>query len=224
MFKKKIEFEDVLELYNVNMRVSSISSSSVRAAPKQERSARRLAGFLQAAAELFSEIGFEATTMQAIVDRSNSSIGALYNYFPDKQSIAATLLSRYAEELQWRLKSLMEHSEKLSTAQFAGLFIDCIIEFAQERPAYLSLHTAPIRFRRDPAARKALRTIVANAFRTKNPSLSSEQSLLAANVAIQIVKGTITLFLESDAKTKPLVVAEFRRVLTSYLEEVLAVT
>jgi AcrR family transcriptional regulator len=150
---------------------------------------------------------------QAIADRSNSSIGALYNYFPDKQSIAVTLLSRYAEELQWRLKSLMEHSEKLSTAQFAGLFIDCIIEFAQERPAYLSLHTAPIRFRRDSAARKALRTIVANAFRTKNPSLSPERSLLAANVAVQIVKGMITVFLESDAKTKPLVVGEFRRCL-----------
>jgi AcrR family transcriptional regulator len=178
------------------MKVSSISSSSVRVAPKQERSARRLAGFLQAAAELFSEIGFEATTMQAIADRSDSSIGALYNYFPDK----------------------------LSTAQFAGLFIDCIIEFTQERPAYLSLHTAPIRSRRDPAARKVLRTIVANAFRTKNPSLSSERSLLAANVAVQIVKGMITLFLESDAKTKPLVVAEFRQVLTSYLEEILAVT
>jgi AcrR family transcriptional regulator len=206
------------------MRVSSISSSSVRVAPKQERSARRLAGFLQAAAELFSEAGFEATTMQAIADRSNSSIGALYNYFPDKQSVAATLISQYAEELQWRLKSLMEHSEKLSTAQFAGLFIDCIIEFAQERPAYLNLHTAPIRFRRDPAARKVLRTIVAKAFRTKNPSLSSERSLLAANVAVQIVKGMITLFLESDAKTKPLVVAEFRQVLTSYLEEILAVT
>jgi AcrR family transcriptional regulator len=181
-----------------------------------------LAGFLQAAAELFSEIGFEATTMQAIADRSKSSIGALYNYFPDKQSVAATLLSGYAEELQWRLKSLMEHSEKLSTVRFAGLFIDCIIDFAQERPAYLNLHIAPVRFCRDPAARKALRTIVADAFRAKNPSLSSERSLLAANVAIQIVKGMMNLYLESDAKTKPLVVAEFRRVLTSYLEELLS--
>jgi AcrR family transcriptional regulator len=204
------------------MRRSSVPSSSVRVAPQQERSARRLAGFLQAAAELFSEIGFEATTMQAIADRSNSSIGALYNYFPDKESIAATLLSRYAEELHWHLKSLMEHSEELSTFQFAGLFIDCIIDFAQEQPAYLSLHSVPIRFRRDPAARKALREIIANAFRTKNQSLSSERSLLAANVAVQIVKGMVTLYLESDAKTKPLVVAEFRRVLTSYLEEVLS--
>ena len=85
-------------------------------------------------------------------------------------------------------------------------------------------YTRELPQRRDPATRKALRTIVANAFRTKNPSLSSERSLLAANVAVQIVKGMITLFLESDAKTKPLVVAEFRQVLTSYLEEILAVT
>ena len=160
--------------------------------------------------------------MQAIAERSHSSIGALYNYFPDKQSVAATLLSRYAEELHWRLASLMEHSEKLSTIQFAGLFIDCIIDFAQERPAYLTLHSMPIRFRRDPATRKALRTIIANAFRTKNPSLSPERSFLAANVAVQIVKGMVNLYLESDAKTKPLAVAEFRRVLTFYLEEVLS--
>ena len=90
--------------------------------------------------------------MQAIADRSKSSIGALYNYFPDKQSVAATLLSGYAEELHWRLKSLMDHAQTLSTNQFAGLFIDCIIDFTQERPAYLSLHSEPIRFRRDPAA------------------------------------------------------------------------
>src|ERR1700678_4248411 len=118
------------------MRASSISSSSVRVAPQQERSARRLASFLQAAAELFSEIGFEATTMQAIAERSHSSIGALYNYFPDKEPVAAALLSRYAEELHWRLASLMDDSEKLSPIQFAGLFTDCIINFAQERPAY----------------------------------------------------------------------------------------
>src|ERR1700751_5497915 len=153
------------------MRASSISSSAVRVAPQQERSARRFASFLQAAAELFSEIGFEATTMQAIADRSKASIGPFYNSFQKKQSVAATLLSGYAEELHWRLKSLMNHSETLSTNQFAGLFIDCIIDFTQERPAYLSLHSEPIRFRRDPAARKALREIIANAFRTKNPSL-----------------------------------------------------
>ncbi len=204
------------------MRVSSILSSSVRVAPQQERSARRLAGFLQAAAELFAEAGFEATTMQAIADRSNSSIGALYNYFPDKESVAATLRAQYAQQLQARLHSLVAASAKLSAPQFAESFIDCIATFARERPAWLNLHAIAIPATRNRTAHKDLRASIANAFRVKNPSLPSERALLAANVTIQIVKGMKTLYLESETKSRGLIEAEFRKVLSSYLEGVLS--
>jgi AcrR family transcriptional regulator len=202
--------------------MSSVLSSSVRVAPQQQRSARRLAGFLETAAQLFAKVGFEAATMQAIADRSGSSIGALYNYFPDKQSVGATLLATYSEKLRASLESLMAESEKLSVAQFAGSFIDRIARFAHERPAWLNLHAASTHYRRDPAARRALRSTVANMFRTKNPSLSSERALLAANVALQIVKAMRTLYSESEVKARPLIEAEFRKVLTSYLEGVLS--
>ena len=78
----------------------SISSSPVRVAPQQERSTRRLAGFLDAAAELFAEVGYEAATMTTVAERSGSSIGALYNYFPDIQSIAFTLVNQYSQEVE----------------------------------------------------------------------------------------------------------------------------
>jgi AcrR family transcriptional regulator len=204
------------------MRMSSVLSSLIRVAPQQQRSARRLAGFLETAAELFAEVGFEATTMQTIADRSGSSIGALYNYFPDKQSVATALLAMYAEKLQASLELLTAESEKLSVAQFAGSFIDLIAGFAKERPAWLNLHAASIHYRRDPAARRALRSTIANMFRTRNPSLSSERALLAANIALQIVKAMRTLYSESEAKARPLIEAEFRKVLTSYLKGVLS--
>jgi AcrR family transcriptional regulator len=156
----------------------SISSNPIRVAPQQERSTRRLAGFLEAAAELFVEVGYEAATMTAVAERSGSSIG--------------------------------------------DLFIERITQFVQERPAYLSLQVAPIRFRRDPAARKASRIAIANAFQAKNPWLSKEQSLLAANVSLQIVRGMMTLYGEADPKGKVLVVAEFKKVLTLYLGSVLS--
>ena len=38
--------------------------------------------------------------MTAVAERSGSSIGALYNYFPDKQSIAFTLVSQYSQEVE----------------------------------------------------------------------------------------------------------------------------
>jgi AcrR family transcriptional regulator len=159
---------------------------------------RRLAGFLDAAAELFAEIGYEAATMTAVAERSGASIGALYNYFPDKQSIAFTLLNQYSQELER------------------------ITQYVQKRPAYLSLLAAPIRFRRDPAARKASRIAIANAFQAKNPSLSKEQSLLAANLSLQIVRGMMTLYGEADSKGRVLVVAEFKKLLTLYLRGVLS--
>src|ERR1700750_2552918 len=117
----------------------SISSNSVRVAPQQERSTRRLAGFLDAAAELFVEVGYEAATMTEIAERSGSSIGALYNYFPDKQSIAATLAKQYAEELEAHWRPLIDQAPFLGHAEFADLFVERITEFVRERPAFLKL-------------------------------------------------------------------------------------
>src|SRR6202453_5297128 len=97
----------------------SISSNPIRVAPQQERSTRRLAGFLEAAAELFVEVGYEAATMTAVTERSGSSIRALYNYFPDKQSIAFTLVNQYSQQMEAHWKPLMEQAKTLSHADFA---------------------------------------------------------------------------------------------------------
>ena len=85
----------------------------------------------------------------------------------------------------------------------------------QDRPAWLNLLAAPISFRREQSVRRALRSTIADVFRTKNRFLSSERALLAANVAVQIVKGMRTLYGEAEAKSRDLVAAEFRKVLTS---------
>jgi AcrR family transcriptional regulator len=200
----------------------STSSNPIRVAPQQERSARRLTAFLDAAAELFAEVGYEAATMTAIAERSGSSIGALYNYFPDKQAVALTLLSQYAQELETHWKPLMEHAVNLTHQEFASLFIERITELVRIRPAYLSLHAAPVRLRRDPAVKRALRVTIANAFRAKNPLLSDEQSILAANVTLQIVRGLMTIYAEAEPKGKDLVVDEFKKVLTLYLGTILS--
>src|ERR1700740_63688 len=196
------------------MRVPSLSSKSIRVAPQQERSERRLAGFLEEAAKLFAEVGYEAATMTEIAERSGSSIGALYNYFPDKQAVALTLLGQYAQEIEEQWRPLVEQAKNLSHREFASFFIERIIEIVQVRPAYLRLLGAPIRLRRDPAAKRVLRVNIANAFRAKNPSLSDERAMLAANVTLQIVRGLITLYGEAGDKAKDLIVEEFEKVLT----------
>ena len=77
----------------------------------------------------------------------------------------------------------------MSRTAFAETFLERVIEFPRECPAYLQLLAAPIRFSRDPAERRALRVAIANAFRAKDPSLTSEKAMLAANITLQMVKG-----------------------------------
>ena len=75
----------------------SVSSNPVRRPPQQQRSERRLAGVLEVASDLIVEVGYEAATMTEIAERSGTSIGGLYHYFPDKKSIALSLLSLPSE-------------------------------------------------------------------------------------------------------------------------------
>ncbi len=99
-----LEYEDALDFVK----------SRSRCPPAGTLPARRLAGFLDAAAELFVEIGYEAATMTAIAERGGSSIGALYYYFPDKQSIAFTLVNQYSQEVEAHWKPLMEQAKTLT--------------------------------------------------------------------------------------------------------------
>jgi AcrR family transcriptional regulator len=192
--------------------MQSRSSGHVRAAPQQERSERRLAQFLQVADELFAELGFEATTMQAIADRAGSSIGALYNYFPDKHSVATTLLIQYAEEGRARLQTMQEESKHLSGARFVETIVNHMVEWGRERPAWLRLLAEPIRLQSD-----SVRRAIAEAVRSRNPSLSEERAMLAASVVVYSIKGVMPLYQETPAESREMVLVELRKMLTTYI-------
>ena len=53
---------------------------------EQTKTANRLA-ILDAAREVFGEIGFEAATVRDIIRRTNLSVGAFYNYYRSKEEV-----------------------------------------------------------------------------------------------------------------------------------------
>ncbi len=71
-----------------------VVSDRLRKRPTQERSRRRFEAILDAAAELFAADGLEAVSMEAIATRAGTSIGSLYQYFPDKQAVFFALAER----------------------------------------------------------------------------------------------------------------------------------
>jgi len=99
---------------------------------------------------LFAEIGYEATTMTAIAERSGSGIGTLYHYFPDKQSMAFALLNQYAQKVEAYWKPLIEQAETLSHTAFVADVPGTCHRIPKGTSACLQLLAAPIRFSRVP--------------------------------------------------------------------------
>lgn len=66
--------------------------------PRQERARATVEAILQAAAQLLSDVGFEALTTAKVAERAGVSVGSFYQYFPNKQALAAAVIDHYAED------------------------------------------------------------------------------------------------------------------------------
>jgi AcrR family transcriptional regulator len=74
----------------------------MRTNPTQQRSRETVSAALAAANEEFAEHGFHGAQMVRIARRAEVSVGALYRFFPDKQSLARALADEYREQVEQR--------------------------------------------------------------------------------------------------------------------------
>jgi AcrR family transcriptional regulator len=199
----------------------SRSSSPERNIPRQDRSSRRVESLLDAAEEIFAEVGYETATMTEIGERAGTSIGGLYRYFPDKFAVAQALIHRYAEHMESYWVPLIEDARDLSAHELANQFVGRIEEFVMKHPAYLVLTSASVQFARDATSLRGKGLQFAKVFEARNPTLTKARTLFIANVVIQLLKGMMNLYAESRPKDRSEVRAEFKRLLSSYLEDVL---
>ena len=76
---------------------------------EQTKLANRLA-ILDAAREVFGEMGFEAATVRDIIRRTNLSVGAFYNYYRSKEEVFDALADDGARRFRPILHALSEQS------------------------------------------------------------------------------------------------------------------
>jgi AcrR family transcriptional regulator len=110
--------------------------------PSQERGEKRVADLLGAAEQLFVSSGYEATTMNAIASLAGSSIGSLYQFFPNKESVGSALLNRYVDEIV-SLLDQWQSSLPNTPREFAGGLISIVYGYVSKRPACRVLAETP---------------------------------------------------------------------------------
>ncbi|MEZ0069251.1 AcrR family transcriptional regulator [Streptacidiphilus sp. MAP12-20] len=191
---------------------------------RQARGERRIAQLLQAAGEVFVESGYSATTTNAIAARAGVSPGSLYQYFPNKDAIAAALAGAYADQLDELLAPFAVVDPVLTPldAALTGA-LGPIVAFHRDNPACLVLFVggdtpahvvdlqAPL-VARTHARIAALLAIYA-------PQLPDSELRLAATVTLAAYKGVLPLLVAAEEAQVPALTAELCALLLGYFEQ-----
>lgn len=76
----------------------------MRKAPKQKRSREMVSRLLDATAKTIASRGLDGTTTNHIAEQAGVSIGSLYQYFPDKESLIEALLNHMGQQGSYRFR------------------------------------------------------------------------------------------------------------------------
>lgn len=102
----------------------------VAAPPQQARSRETLRRILTAAEALFDEVGFHAATVPEICRRAESSTGAFYKRFRDKDELLAVLFADLLADLRARLEARL-NPEVIDRQDLAPLVASTVVALSE---------------------------------------------------------------------------------------------
>lgn len=92
---------------------------------------------MEAAGRLFSEKGYQATTTNKIAELAGISVGSLYHYFPNKESILLELGVRHRKKVYGEVISLFKNDRGNNLDEILKKIIGRIIKLHRESPLLL---------------------------------------------------------------------------------------
>lgn len=114
---------------------------SKRRKPTQERSREMVEWIVEAATRLFSEQGYKATTTNKIAELAGVSVGSLYHYFPNKESILLELGIRHRKKVYREIIFLLKHDAGGDLEEVLKKIVGMMIKLHRESPLLLKAFT-----------------------------------------------------------------------------------
>lgn len=111
----------------------------VRRTPVQERSNETVHQILKAASELLAREPLDQITTSRVAQAANVSVGGLYRFFPDKQSIIDAIAVKHVEDLRAALEQSLGTTIPSDGPAFLGMVVDAYIAFLDERPDFRAI-------------------------------------------------------------------------------------
>jgi AcrR family transcriptional regulator len=165
---------------------------NTRKQPAQDRAKETVKVILEGAAQVFSEEGYSATTNR-IAQRAGVSIGSLYQYFPNKESILSSLLGQHIQEgydlISKELSKLMKEGK--ITRDTLRRLVETMITLHERNP---SLHRVLFeqvqlsRFRAEYARNEELAVSNLLLLLKKTPEARMEKSEAALRLLVHAIE------------------------------------
>jgi AcrR family transcriptional regulator len=200
--------------------MSSDTETTVARAPKRARGKQRVAELLEAAAAVFAEKGYEATTMTEIAARARAPIGSLYQFFPAKEVLADMLVQNYVALVTADLLELEARASEIDNQTLVERLFGLLRSHPHERAAALPLAEARMDERtRRTTFRHMLRRHIAAILRARAPSLPAETARDMAVVVLQMMKAANSLSDEEGLPGRVAGMRDLQALAMLYLEQ-----
>jgi AcrR family transcriptional regulator len=118
--------------------------SAVARGKRERTKASNRAAILDAARDVFAELGYDAATVRDVIRRTDLASGTFYNYFPDKESVLRALLEDSARE--WRARVRDARAKARTLEDFVGGGYRAFFQFIADDPTLFAVlrRNAPI--------------------------------------------------------------------------------
>jgi AcrR family transcriptional regulator len=201
-------------------------NESRRGARRQTRGLQRQAEILDAALAVFSEVGYEEATTNAIATRAGISPGSLYQFFPNKAAIGHALVHRYKDDFiaLWRRIATPE-AITLSIPTLVDYVIDPLNAFTRNKTGVQVVFSAPDVSPQVAALGAELHNsvidILSGWLAMRLSHVPPDQHAVIAEAIVRIYKAFMPALLDPDEARGERLMDEMKAVLRGYLVSVL---
>ena len=172
--------------------------ASVRRRPQQRRARDTVEAVLDAVIRLLKREGSAAITTNRIAEVAGVSIGSLYQYFPDKQSIFTALHTRHVEQIDRVIqRTLVEHAAS-SMEELLRAMIEAMIDAHTTDPELYELLLSAVPHKADGTREFAVRlhgafllALSARAYELKNHRDLNRAAFIVTNMVEALSHGAV---------------------------------
>lgn len=196
---------------------------SMRREPTQRRAHERVKRVLDAADRLLAESGAGALGTKQVAAAAGISIGSLYFWFPDKESIAEALALRYWRELSDLVTGVAEAADSGALEDPITEVIDALAAGFRARPGFLALWFGGLRTERLRDATRPYRAEVAKCveriLQSTSPDATTELRGTVARMVVLLGDGILREAFRVDRQGDSVVLAEGGYVIRAYISD-----